>query len=84
MINYSFEIVKSEPIKGHKIAKTKDYQLRVLVKKDDKTIFDEVVNVRKNVQGIFPETDLINKKIKAASAKKELLEQIKAFIKKAR
>jgi transposase len=42
------------------------------------------VNVRKNIQGIFPETDLINKKIKSASTKKELLDQIKAFIKKAR
>ncbi|NLO21785.1 MAG: hypothetical protein GX119_07270 [Syntrophomonadaceae bacterium] len=84
MINYSFEIVKAEQIKGHKIAKTKDYQVKVLVKKDEKTIFDEVVNVRKNVQGIFPEMDLINKKIKAASTKKELLDQIKSFVKKAR
>jgi hypothetical protein len=84
VIDYSFEIVKAEQIKGRKIAKTKDYEVKVLVRKDVKTIFDEVVNVRKNIQGIFPETDLINKKIKSASTKKELLDQIKAFIKKAR
>lgn len=84
MIDYSFEIVKAEQIKGRKIAKTKDYEVKVLVRKDGKTIFDEVVNVRKNIQGIFPEKDLINKKIKSASTKKELLDQIKAFIKKAR
>ena len=50
-----------------KIAKTKDYE-EVLVRKDGKR-FDEVVNVRKNIQGIFPETDLINKKIKSAPLK---------------
>ena len=84
MVSYSFEILKATQMKGHKIEKTKDYEVQVLVKKDEKTVFNEVVKVRKNVQGIFPETDLINKKIKSAAAKKELLEKLKAYIKKAR
>ncbi len=84
MVSYSFEILKAMQIKGHKIEKTKDYEVQVLVKKDEKTLFNDVVKVRKNVQGVYPETELINKKIKSAATKKELLEKLKAYIKKAR
>lgn len=84
MVSYSFEILKATQMKGHKIQKTKDYEVQVVVKKEDKTVFNDVVKVRKNTQGVYPETDLINKKIKAASAKKELLEKLKEYIKKAR
>ncbi len=84
MAEYNFEILNATQMKGHKIEKTKDYEVRVLVKKDDKMVFNEVVKVRRNIQGIFPEMDLINKKIKSASAKKELVDKLKQFIKKAR
>ena len=53
MIDYSFEIVKAEQIKGRKIAKTKDYEVKVLVRKDGKTIFDEVVNVERISRAYF-------------------------------
>ncbi len=84
MADYSFEILKATQMKGHKIEKTKDYEVKVVVKKDDKIMFDDVVKVRKNTQGVYPETELINKKIKSASAKKELLDNLKQYIKKAR
>ncbi len=84
MVSYSFEILKATQIKGHKIEKTKDYEVQVVVKKDEKIVFNDVIKVRKNTQGVYPETELINKKVKSAAAKKELLEKLKAYIKKAR
>ncbi len=84
MTDYSFEILTATQMKGHKIEKTKDYEVKVVVKKDDKTLFNDVVKVRKNIQGVYPEIELINKKIKSASAKKELLDNLKQYIKKAR
>jgi hypothetical protein len=84
MISYSFEILTTVQMKGHKIEKTRDYEVKVLVRKDEKTIFNDVVKVRKNVQGVYPDTGLINKKIKSAATKKELLDKLKTYVKNAR
>ena len=81
MLNYHFEIVKTIPLKGHKIEGSKDYETRVKIEKDGKTIFDEVIVVRKNNEGVFPDLALINKKIAAASTRRELIEKIKEYFK---
>lgn len=84
MSSYDFEILGVNQLKGHKIEKTKDYEVRVVVKKDDKELLNEVIRVRKNAIGVYPETEIINKKLKSSTMKKELLEQLKEYIKKAR
>ena len=81
MLNYHFEIVKATPLKGHKLEGAKDYATKVRVEKDQKIIFDEVIVVRKNKEGVFPDLDLINKKIAASSTRRELTEKIKEFYK---
>jgi len=84
MTDYTFEIQSVTQMKGHKIEKTKDYEVKVLVKKDNKVLFKDVVKVRKNILGVYPEMDKINKKIKSASIKKELLGNLKEYVKKTR
>lgn len=81
MLNYHFEIVKTTPLKGHKIQGTKDYETRVKVEKDEKIIFEGVIMVRKNKEGVFPDLDLVNKKIAATSTRRELAEKIKEYFK---
>ena len=66
MLTYHFEIIKTTPLKGHKIEGAKDYQTKVTIQKDDKLIFDEVITIRKNKEGVFPDMTLANKKIAAA------------------
>jgi len=82
LLNYHFEIVKTTPLKGHKIEGTKDYETRVKIEKDEKTIFDEIVVVRKNKEGVFPDLALVNKKIAAASTRRELTEKLKEYFKR--
>jgi hypothetical protein len=81
-VNYHFEVLKTTPVKGKKLEGAKDYETRVKVLKDDNSvIFDEVILVRKNKAGVFPETDSF-KKLKSESARKELLNRIKEYFKK--
>lgn len=80
MLKYKFEIISSSVLKGHKIDGSKDYQTRVTVEKDDKVIFNEVIKVRKNKEGVFPDQDPI-RKIPAASTRKELTEKLKEYFK---
>lgn len=82
MLNYKFEIINSATLKGHKIAGSKDYETRVTVEKDDKVIFNEIIKVRKNKEGVFPDMDPIRNKISAASTRKELVEKIKEYFKR--
>jgi hypothetical protein len=82
MTEFRFEIIKAEPLKGQKLAGSKDYLTHVTVIRDGKTIMDENIRVRKNPAGIFPEQDVIRKKITAPSLQKELNEKLKAYIKK--
>ena len=84
LLKYHFEIIKTTPLKGHKIQGTKDYETKVTIEKDDKLIFDEVVMVRKNKEGIFPDMTLANKKITAASTRRELAEKLKEYFKRAK
>lgn len=82
MIEYRFEIIKSEPLKGQKVAGSKDYLTRVIVNRDGKILMDEPIRVRKNPAGIFPEQDIIRKKLTTPSMQKELTDKLKAYIKK--
>ncbi|MGI5921652.1 MAG: hypothetical protein ACOX6I_07955 [Syntrophomonadaceae bacterium] len=82
MTKYDFEILKTEVL--NKIAGTKDYDTRVIITKKDRVIFDDVLKVRKSKSGIFPETDVIKKKISSASIRKELVDEIKEYFKKVR
>lgn len=82
MLKYHFEIIKSTPLKGQKIAGSKDFDTQVRIEKDGKTIFDELVVVRKNKEGVFPDMDPIRNKIAAASIRKELVEKIKEYFKR--
>jgi hypothetical protein len=43
---------------------------------------DENIRVRKNPAGVFPEQDIIRKKLTAPSMQKELTEKLKKYIKK--
>jgi len=82
LLKYHFEIIKSTPLKGHKIEGTKDYQTKVTIEKDDKLLFDEVIMVRKNKEGVFPDLTLAGKKIAAASTRRELEEKLKEYFKR--
>ena len=82
MTEYRFEIVKTEPLKGQKLAGSKDYTTHVLVIRDGKTLLDENIKVRKNPAGVFPEQDIIRKKLTTPSIQKELTEWLKNYIKK--
>ncbi len=82
MLNYHFEIIKSTPLKGQKIAGAKDYDTQVRIEKDGKIIFNELIIIRKNKEGVFPDLDLIRNKISAASVRKELVEKIKEYFKR--
>lgn len=82
MLKYHFEIIRSAPVKGRKITGSKDYDTQVTIEKDGKIIFDEMIVVRKNKEGVFPEMDPIRNKIAAASIRKELVEKLKEYFKK--
>lgn len=83
MIKYDFEILQVKPLRGHKISGTRDYETRVKVDKDGDIIFDEIVNIRKNKEGVFPDVEAIDR-IKSTSVRKELTKRLKEYIKKAR
>jgi len=76
-----FEVLKATPVKGKRLEGAKDYETRIKVTKDDKLIFDEVILVRKNKAGIFPDPDAF-KKIKTESARREIINMIKEHFKK--
>jgi hypothetical protein len=82
VLKYNFEILKTTPLKGHKLQGTKDYETQVTIEKDDKLIFDEVVQVRKNKEGVFPDLSMANKRIAAASVRRELAEKLKEYFKR--
>ncbi|CFX83586.1 Uncharacterized [Syntrophomonas zehnderi OL-4] len=82
MLKYHFEIMRSTPVKGKKITGSKDYDTRVTIEKDGKIIFNEMIVVRKNKEGVFPEMDPIRNNIAAASIRKELVEKLKEYFKK--
>lgn len=81
MLKYKFEIISSSSLKGHKITGSKDYETRVTVEKDDKIIFNEIIKVRKNKEGVFPDMDPI-RKISVASTRKELTDKLKEYFKR--
>lgn len=81
MLNYKFEIINTIPLKGHKIEGSKDYETRATIEKDGKVIFNEIIKVRKNLEGVFPDQDLIRNKVAATSTRKELVEKIKEYFK---
>lgn len=76
-----FEVLKTTPVKGKKLEGAKDYETRIKVTKEDHVLLDEVIVVRKNKAGIFPDTDAF-KKIKAESVRKEIINMIKDHFKK--
>jgi hypothetical protein len=82
MYKYEFAVLSVSQLKGKRIEGTRDYDLKVRVTRGDELIFDETVRVRKTTNGIFPEEELISKKIKSPSLKKDLIQEIKAFVKK--
>jgi hypothetical protein len=82
MVEYRFEIIKAEPLKGRKLEGSNDYITHVQVIRDGKTLMDENIRVRKNPAGVFPEQDIIRKKLTAPSMQKELTEKLKKYIKK--
>lgn len=82
MVEYRFEVIKSEPVKGQKVAGSKDYLIHVLVRRDGKTLLDDQIMVRKNPAGVFPDQDIIRKKLTAPSLQKELNDKLKNYIKK--
>jgi len=82
LLTYHFEIIKATPLKGHKIQGTKDYETKVTITKNEKLIFDEVITIRKNKEGVFPDLTLAGKKIAAASTRRELEEKLKEYFKR--
>jgi len=84
MLNYHFEIVKVNPIKGHKIAGTKDYETKVVIQKDEKLLYEGMIMVRKNKEGVFPDVDGVKDKSLSPSIRRELTKNLKEYIKKAR
>lgn len=82
MLKYHFDIIKATPLKGHKLQKTKDYETKVTIEKDGQLIFDEVIMVRKNIKGVFPELTEVNKKIASVAIRKELTDRLKEYFKK--
>lgn len=84
MLKYDFAIIKTEALKGHKIAGTKDYETKVVITRDDKVIYDGIIKVRKSKSGTFPETDVIKDKISSVAIRKELIDRLKEYFKKVR
>ncbi|MGI6434719.1 MAG: hypothetical protein ACOX0F_05090 [Syntrophomonadaceae bacterium] len=82
MYKYEFEILNVKQLKGKRIEGTRDYDLKVRVSKANEVIFEETIRVRKTSNGIFPEEEIISKKIKSSALKKDIIQEIKAYIKK--
>ncbi len=82
MYKYEFVVLSVNQLKGKRIEGTRDYDLKVRVSKAEEVVFEETIRVRKTSNGVFPEEELITKKIKSPSLKKELIQEIKAFVKK--
>lgn len=80
MIKYKFEVIEVKPLKGHKIEGSKDYRIKVLITKAENVVFDGVIVVRKNLEGVFPDTDGI--KLVPASLRKEVTKELKEYVKK--
>lgn len=84
MLNYHFEIVNVNPIKGHKIAGTKDYETKVIIQKDEKLLYEGMILIRKNKEGVFPDVDGVKDKNLSQDTRRELTKKLKEFIKKAK
>lgn len=82
MLRYEFEIMHVNQLKGKKIEGTRDYEVKVEMMNDDNVIFQDTVRVRKTTAGVFPDEDLLSRKIKSASLKKDLIQKLKEFVKK--
>ncbi len=82
MFKYEFAVLNVTQLKGKRIEGTRDYDLKVRVTKADEVIFDETVRVRKTTNGVFPEEEIISKRIKSPTLKKELIQEIKTYVKK--
>lgn len=82
MYKYEFAVLGVNQPKGKRIEGTRDYDLKVRVTKDGEVLFEETIRVRKTTNGVFPEEELISKRIKSPSLKKDLIQEIKTFIKK--
>ena len=81
MADFKFGVEKVQPVKGHKLEGSKDYDVKVTIDQDKKIIFDGVIIVRKTKGGVFPDSTAINKLIKDSTIKKQLEAKIKQFIK---
>lgn len=82
MYKYEFAVLNVNQPKGKRIEGTRDYDLKVRVTRADEVLFEETIRVRKTTNGVFPEEELIAKKIKSPGLKKDLIQEIKAYIKK--
>jgi hypothetical protein len=82
VFKYEFAVLNVTQLKGKRIEGTRDYDLKVRVTKADEVIFDETVRVRKTTNGVFPEEEIISKRIKSPTLKKELIQEIKTYVKK--
>lgn len=80
MVNYNFEVLEVKPLKGHKIEGSRDYRIKVLITKEEKVVFDGVIVVRKNLEGVFPDADTI--KAVPVSLRKDVTKEIKEYVKK--
>ena len=84
MLSYHFEVVNANPLKGHRLEGTKDYQTKVVIQKDDKPFYEGIISVRKNIEGVFPDVDAIKDKALSSTIRKELSKNLKEYFKKAR
>ena len=80
MIDYHFHILEGNSLKGHFLAGTKDYKVQVKVDKDGEIIFDQVVMVRKNKEGAYPDAEALKDKRLSPRIQKELQKKLKEYI----
>lgn len=81
MAEFKFNVEKVQPVKGHKLEGTKDYDVKVTIDQNKKVVFDGVIIVRKTKGGVFPDLTAINKLIKDSAIKRQLEARIKQFVK---
>jgi len=82
VFKYEFVVLNVTQPKGKRIEGTRDYDLKVRVTKADEVVFEETIRVRKTLNGIFPEEETISRKIKSPSLRKDLIQEIKTYMKK--
>jgi hypothetical protein len=82
VFKYEFAVLNVTQVKGKRIEGTRDYDLKVRVTRADEVVFDETIRVRKTLNGVFPEEEAISRKIKSPSLRKDLIQEIKTYMKK--